>query len=37
MLRKTKLEKLEQVMKIIEEGRIFFKRTRYKSVATWRT
>lgn len=25
MLRKTKLEELEQVMKIIEDGRIFFK------------
>ena len=25
MLRKTKLEELEQVMKIIEDGRIFLK------------
>ena len=34
MLRKTKIEELEQVMKIIEDGRAFFKRTSYKSVAT---
>ena len=37
MLRKTKLEELEQVMNIIEDGRTFFKRIRYKSVATRRT